>query len=159
MFKIDYEKAYDNVNCDFLDFVLQKKNFDSKWRRWIRGCLSSVSYSVLINRRLRGKFEGFKGLKQKDPLSPFLFIVVVDGLSRLMERATEVGFVKGCRTKVGFVKGCRMGRDNVMVSHLQFADCTLFFVESEESSFKNLLIVVCSVLYRVSRLIWAKTLF
>ena len=51
VFKIDFEKAYDNVRCGFLDFVLQKKNFGSKWRGWIKGCLSSVSYSVLINGR------------------------------------------------------------------------------------------------------------
>ena len=100
--------------------------------------MSSISYSVLINGRPREKFKGFKGLRQRDPLSPFLFTMVADGLSRLMERATEVGFVKGCR----------VGRDNVMVSHLQFADATLFFMELDESYFKNLLIVVgmfCSV--------------
>ena len=61
------------------------------------GCLSSVSYSVLINGRSRGKFRGFKGLRQRDPLSPLLFTVVADGLSGLMKRATEVGFVKGCK--------------------------------------------------------------
>ena len=69
VFKIDFEKGYDNVSWGFLDFVLQKKNFGSKWRRWIKGCLSSVSYSVLINGRPRGKFRGFEGLRQGDPLS------------------------------------------------------------------------------------------
>ena len=48
VFKIDFEKAYDNVSWEFLDFVLQKKDFESKWRSWIRGCISSVSYSILI---------------------------------------------------------------------------------------------------------------
>ena len=94
--------------------------------------------AVLINGRPRGKFKGFKGLRQGDPLSPLILTVVADGLSRLIERATEVGFVKRCR----------VGRDNVMVSHLWFADETLFFVESEGVSFKNLLLVVgtfCSV--------------
>ena len=76
--------------------MLQKKNFGSKWRSWIRGCLSYVSYSFLINGRPRGKFKGFKGLKQGGPLSPFLFTLVADGLSRLMEKATESRFVKDC---------------------------------------------------------------
>ena len=133
-FKIDFEKAYDNVSWDFLDFVLQEKNFGDRWRRWIRGCLSSVSYSVLINGRPRGKFKGFKGIRQGDPLSPFLFILVADGLSRLIDRATEAGLVKGCR----------VGRENLMVAHLQFADDTLFFVESKGSSFNNLLILLAT---------------
>ena len=138
VFKIDFEKAYDNVSWEFLDFVLQKKNFGSKWRSWIRGCLSSVSYSVLINERPRRKFKGLKGLRQGDPLSPFLFTLVADGLSRLMEKATETGFVKGCQ----------VGRENVLISHLQFANDTLFFLEQGGSSFRNLLTVVglfCSV--------------
>ena len=93
--KIDLKKAYDNVCWDFLAFVLQKKNFGSKWRSWIRDCLTSVSYSILINGRPRGKFSGYKGLRQGGPLSPFFFTLVVDGLSRLIERASEIGFVKG----------------------------------------------------------------
>ena len=137
VFKIDFEKAYDNVSWDFLNFVLQQKNFGSRWRRWIRGCLSSVSYSVMINGRPRGKFKAFKGLRQGDPLSPFLFTLVADGLSRLMEKATESGFVKGWE----------VGREKVLISHLQFADDSLFFLE-QGGSFKNLLMVVglfCSV--------------
>ena len=139
VFKIDFEKAYDNVNWDFLDFVLEKKNFGSRWRRWITGCLSSVSYSVMINGRPRGKFKGYKGLRQRDPLSPFLFTLVVGGLSRLIEKATESEFVNSWE----------VGRENVLISHLQFADDTLFFLEKGGSSFKNLLMVVglfCSVL-------------
>ena len=132
VFKIDFEKAYDNVTWDFLDFVLQRKNFGCKWRSWIRGCLLSVSFSVVINGRPRDKFKGFKGLRQGDHFSHFLFTLVADGLSRLVEKAT----------KVGFVKGCKVGRDNVLISHLQFADDTLFFVEPEESSFRNLLLLV-----------------
>ena len=100
--------------------------------------MSSISYLVIINGRPRGKFKGFKGLRQGDPLSPFFFTLVADGLSRLMKRGTEVGFVKGWT----------VGRDNVPISHLQFADDTDFFLESEEVSFKNLLTVLglfCSV--------------
>ena len=100
--------------------MLEQKNFGNKWRWWIRGCLSSVSYSVLINGRPREKFKGFKGIRRGDPLSPFLFTIVADGLSRLMEKTIAVRFVKG------YV----VGRNNVMISHLQFADDTLFFVDS-----------------------------
>ena len=64
VFKIDFEKAYDCVEWGFLDFVLQKKGFGSVWRKWIRGCLSTVSFSVFINGRPRGKFRGSRGLRQ-----------------------------------------------------------------------------------------------
>ena len=57
VFKIDFEKAYDRVEWEFLDHVLEKKGFDSLWRKWMRGCLSSVNYSVIINGRPRGKFR------------------------------------------------------------------------------------------------------
>ena len=106
--KIDFVKAYDNVNWGFLEFVLQKKKFGRKWCSWIRGCLSSVSFSVMINRRPRGKFNDSKGLRQGDTLSPFLFMLVADGLSRLLEKATETGFIKDCQ----------VGREKAMISHL-----------------------------------------
>ena len=89
--KIDFEKKYENVYWGFLDFVLQKKNFGVKWRSWIGGCLASISYWVLINGRPTRKFKGFKGLRQGDSLSHFLFTLVADGLSRLMERVSEIG--------------------------------------------------------------------
>lgn len=71
MFKVDFEKAYDNVDRRFLDFVLFKKGFGRRWRNWIKGCVSNVSFSVFINGRPRGNFKEEKGLGQDDPLSPF----------------------------------------------------------------------------------------
>ncbi|RVW26228.1 Transposon TX1 uncharacterized 149 kDa protein [Vitis vinifera] len=69
VFKIDFEKAYDHVKWDFLDHVLEKKGFSSKWRNWMRGCLLSISYAILVNDVLsrmllkakeRSLLEGFK---------------------------------------------------------------------------------------------------
>ena len=53
------------------------------------GCLSTVSFSVFINGRPRGKFNGSKGLRQGDPLSPFLFTLIVDVLSRMIDKAKD----------------------------------------------------------------------
>ena len=64
VFKIDFENAYDFVEWGFLDFVLENKGFGSLWRKWIMGCLSTISFSIFINGRLRGKFRGSSGLKQ-----------------------------------------------------------------------------------------------
>ncbi|KAL5543048.1 hypothetical protein UlMin_010758 [Ulmus minor] len=116
VFKVDFEKAYDHVDWNFLDFALEKKGFETRWRKWIWGCLSSVSYSVLINGRPRGKFSGSRGLRQGDHLSPFLFIIVVDVLGRLVDKAIiDDAF-----------KGFKVGKDKVEVSNLQFADDTFF---------------------------------
>ena len=71
VFKIDFEKAYDYVEWGFLDYTMEKKRFSPIWRNWIRDCLSTVSFSVFINGRPRGKFKDSRGLRQGDPLSPF----------------------------------------------------------------------------------------
>ncbi|RVW36886.1 hypothetical protein CK203_103177 [Vitis vinifera] len=57
VFKIDFEKAYDHVSWDFLDHVLEKKGFSPRWRKWMRGCLSTVSFVVLVNGNIKGLAE------------------------------------------------------------------------------------------------------
>ncbi|WKA09802.1 hypothetical protein VitviT2T_027421 [Vitis vinifera] len=117
VFKIDFEKAYDHVDWGFLDHVLQRKGFSQKWRSWMRGCLSSSSFAILVNGNAKGWVKVSRGLRQGDPLSPFLFTLVADVLSRLMIRAEETGITEG------FL----VGRDRTKVSLLQFADDTIFF--------------------------------
>ena len=126
------EKAYDHVEWGFLDFVLKKKRFGSLWRKWILVCLSSVSFSVSINGRLRRKFKGSRGLRQGDPVSSFLFTLVVDVFGRLIDKAKEYNVIHSF-----FV-----GRDKVEVTHLQFADDTLFFMEANPNVFLNYLKLV-----------------
>ena len=108
VFKIDFEKAYDHVEWDFIDYVLEKKGFGERWRRWIKGCLSSTNFSIMINGRPRGIFNASRGLRQGDPLSPFLFVIVADVLNRLVERAKERDLIEGF---------C-IGRDKVSLSDL-----------------------------------------
>ena len=54
VFKIDFEKAYNHVDWGFLDHVLERKGFSTKWRSWMRGCLSSTSFAVLVNGNAKG---------------------------------------------------------------------------------------------------------
>uniref|UniRef100_A0A803NWF8 Reverse transcriptase domain-containing protein n=1 Tax=Cannabis sativa TaxID=3483 RepID=A0A803NWF8_CANSA len=89
VFKLDFKKAYDRVEWDFLDSVMRNKGFGVTCRKWIKGCVSSTSFSIFINGRPREKFHGSWGLRQGDPLSPFLFTLVVDVLGRMMEKAAE----------------------------------------------------------------------
>ena len=74
VFKIDFEKAYDHVEWGFLDHVLQRKGFSQKWRSWMRGCLSSSSFAILVNGNAKGWVKASRGLRQGDPLSPFFLL-------------------------------------------------------------------------------------
>ncbi|XP_062093360.1 uncharacterized protein LOC133799353 [Humulus lupulus] len=123
VFKIDFTKAYDCVDWDFLELVLERKGFGEVWRTWMRGCLSSTSYSVFVNGRPRGKFKGYRGIRQGDSLSPFLFTLIADVLGRMVDKAKSASALRGFS----------VGKDKVDVSHLQFADDTIFFANDEES--------------------------
>ena len=89
VFKIDFEKAYDRVELSFLNFVLKKKCFGQRWRKWIMGCISSVSCSVFINGRQRDKFEASKGLRQGNLSSSYLFTLAMYALSKRVSREVE----------------------------------------------------------------------
>jgi len=90
--KLDIEKAYDNVSWSFLMATLEKMGFPSIWRSWMHFCISTVRYSVLINGESSGLFSSPRGLRQEDPLSPVLFILVMETLSRLVNKAIDAGF-------------------------------------------------------------------
>ena len=99
----------------------------------MRGCLSSVSFAVLVNGNAKGWVKASRSLRQGDPLSPFLFTLVADILSRVLVRAEERNLLEGFK----------VGRNSTRVSHLQFADDTIFFSNTSEEdlqTFKSLLL-------------------
>lgn len=98
--------------------------FGEKWREWILFCISTVRFSVLINGEPKGFFSSSRGLRQGDPLSPFLFFAIMEAFNRIMDASVSGGFIRGFR--VG-----RAGLAEVVVSHLLFADDTLIFCEAE----------------------------
>ena len=112
--------------------MLERKGFSLKWRSWIRGCLSSSSFAILVNGNAKGWVKASRGLRQGDPLSYFLFTLVTDVLSRLMIRAEETGLTEGF-----FV-----GRDKTKVSLLQFADDAIFFSKTSLEHLQNLKIIL-----------------
>lgn len=92
--KLDIQKAYDHLNWAFLMNMLQRMGFSSRWRRWIKQCISTVKFSILIKRSPCGFFSSGRGLRQGDPLSPFLFILAMEGLSNLIQTTKIRGWVR-----------------------------------------------------------------
>jgi hypothetical protein len=120
IFKVDFEKAYDSVEWGFLEYMLYRFGFSDKWIEWIRVCVFAGNLSVLVNGSPTKEIHIQKGLKQGDPLAPFLFLIVAEGFSGVMRRVVELGSFKGIM----------VGRDPVLISHLQYADDTLCIGEA-----------------------------
>ncbi|RVW90110.1 Transposon TX1 uncharacterized 149 kDa protein [Vitis vinifera] len=120
--KLDIEKAYDHVNWSFLFWLMEMMGFGAKWISWIQWCIGIVSFSVLINGTSSGFFKSSRGLRQGDPLSPYLFVIVMEALSCLLKRAKEGGFLSGWHLS-------GRGGGGVEITHLLFADDTLVFCE------------------------------
>jgi retron-type reverse transcriptase len=91
LLKLDVAKAFDNVSWAFLLSILRQRGFSPRWIRWILLLLRSSSTRVLINGRAGEAFLHGRGLRQGDPLSPLLFIIVMDVLAAMFRAAERVG--------------------------------------------------------------------
>ena len=117
--KLDMSKAYDRLEWGFLQRIMEKMGFDPKWIGWIMECVKSVSYSILVNGEPKGHIVPTRGIRQGDPLSPYLFLICSKGLNGLIEHAVENKHIEG-------VSLCRNGPK---ISHLFFADDSLLFCQ------------------------------
>ena len=97
--------------------MMNKLGFAPRFCNWIKACISSVSFSVLINGSLNGFFEPKRGLRQGDPLSPFLFLLCTEGFSMLIDR----GFGNG------LLSGYKLSPSGIHLTHLFFADDSVLF--------------------------------
>ncbi|XP_058741667.1 uncharacterized protein LOC131614056 [Vicia villosa] len=87
LFKVDFEKAYDKVGWSFLRYMFKRMGFREKWQKWMELLVFSSNMSVLVNGSPTKEFKVTKGLRQGDPLSPFLFVLVVEGLTGLVKNS------------------------------------------------------------------------
>ena len=129
--KLDVEKAYDHVCWKFLLYLLQRCGFSVRWRNWISFCISTARFSILVNGCPSGFFPSSRGLRQGDPLSPLLFVIVMEALSCLLDRAVREDLFSG------FSVGTSAG-NSLMISHLLFADDTLIFCGADSDQVTNL---------------------
>ncbi|KAM0033324.1 putative RNA-directed DNA polymerase [Helianthus debilis subsp. tardiflorus] len=128
LFKIDFDKAYDNVNWEFLLATMDQMGFPPLWCNWIRGVLMSARSSVLVNGSPTFEFDCEKGIRQGDPISPFLFILVMEAFSGLMNKAGIIGAFHGVR----------LPRDGPILSLLLYVDDAMLMGDWSDFKFKNM---------------------
>ncbi|GJT85373.1 RNA-directed DNA polymerase, eukaryota, reverse transcriptase zinc-binding domain protein [Tanacetum coccineum] len=131
IFKVDFEKAFDSVRWDYLDEVLKKFGFGDRWCGWIHSCLRSSRGSILVNGSPTKEFQFHKGLKQGDPLSPFLFILIMESLHLSFQNVVNAGMFKG--VSIG---------SNLHLSHLFYADDVVFLGQWSNSNISTIIKVL-----------------
>jgi hypothetical protein len=128
LLKVDMEKSFDLLTRGFLDSVMLQMNFPMVWRSCIKAILSSSRASVLINGSPTQDFASTRGLRQGDPLSPFVFILAMEARSYVIKRA--------CST--GLFSGILCASSGPIVSHFIFADDVVFVGEWSEMNARNI---------------------
>ncbi|XP_075498859.1 uncharacterized protein LOC142537187 [Primulina tabacum] len=125
--KLDMSKAYDRVEWIFLQKMMLKMGFAEHWVNLIMRCVTSVSYSVRLNNSIYGTICPSRGLRQGDPLSPYLFVLCAQGFSHIFTKAVELKLFRGVKV----VNSCPV------ISHLFFADDSLIFFRATKEDSVN----------------------
>ena len=127
--KLDMSKAYDRVEWVFLERIMRHLGIEERLIKIIMACVQSVAYAVLLNGQPVGNIKPTKGLRQGDPLSPYLFLLCAMGLQSLIHQAEMDGHIRG-------VAICRNGHK---VSHLFFADDSVLFCRATKAECNKIL--------------------
>jgi hypothetical protein len=126
--KLDMSKTYDRVDWHFLVAVIRRMGFDQKWCDLIMQCISSVHFAILLNGHPIDIFKPTRGIRQGDPISPYLFIIGAEVLSSLLSQASNSGWLTGVPSSP---KGPRL-------NHLFFPDDNLLFCKATSSDWGRL---------------------
>ncbi|XP_074374476.1 uncharacterized protein LOC141714880 [Apium graveolens] len=119
--KLDMSKAYDRIEWRFLKEVLDRMGFDVWWIHLILKCVTTVDYTIVHGDSEMGPIKPSRGLRQGDPLSPYLFIICAEGLSAMIQNYVTRQWLQG-------IKICRKAPS---ISHMLFADDSYLYCKAD----------------------------
>ena len=125
--KLDMAKAYDRVEWDYLRQIMLKLGFHTAFVSLIMRCVSSVSMAIRVNGVLTDRLRPSRGIRQGDPISPYLFLLCAEGLSCLLKSMGPVYLSRGVR----------VGIHAPWISHLLFADDCIVFSEASQRGLRD----------------------
>lgn len=129
--KVDIAKAFDTLSWGFLLSCLEGLNLPPLFISWIRACICTTNFTVSYNGEVNGYFKGTRGLRQGDPLSPYLFVIALNNLSFMLKQAAQ-------ERKFNYHLNCA----STKMTHLCFADDLLIFIDGTLDSVQAVLQVL-----------------
>jgi ribonuclease HI len=135
--KLDLKKAFDSIDWEFLRLILHTVGFGDKFINWILSCVTSANFAVMINGEATSFFKSERGLRQGCPLSPYLFILIMEGLSLLLSKSFTDHHISGIK-----VSNC------IKIVHLMFVDDVLLLTKADLAEWlviQDVLQLFCSV--------------
>ncbi|KFK28834.1 hypothetical protein AALP_AA7G055000 [Arabis alpina] len=131
LLKVDLRKAFDSVNWEFILLLLKIGEFPEVLNGWIEQCITTTSFSINVNGELCGYFKGKRGLRQGDPISPYLFVMAMEVLANMLH-------MKFSEEQIGYHPLCK----NLHISHLSFADDIMIFYDGTAASLASIVQVL-----------------